>query len=70
MRAPPTSSALTCSRSASTTATSSRVASPAVVLAAIAGGRTLAEGDVLTRAGEITREFYDVMRGSLGGYEE
>ena len=46
------------------------VASPAVVLAAIAGGRTLAEGDVLTRAGEITREFYDVMRASLGGYEE
>ena len=32
--------------------------------------RTLAEGEVLNRAGEIAREFYVVLRGSLAGYTD
>ena len=32
--------------------------------------RTLAEGEVLNRAGEISREFYVVLRGSLAGYTD
>ena len=40
------------------------------VLEAAGERRTLTEGDVLSRAGEVTREFCVVMRGSLAGYED
>ena len=41
-----------------------------VVLEAAGERRTLAEGEVLSRAGEVVREFCVVARGSLAGYED
>lgn len=32
--------------------------------------RALAKGEVVHRAGEVSREFYVVVRGSLAGYED
>ncbi len=40
------------------------------VIEAAGEERVLAEGEVLNRAGEITREFYVVLRGSLAGYTD
>jgi CRP-like cAMP-binding protein len=40
------------------------------VIEAAGEERTLAEGEVLNRAGEIAREFYVVLRGSLAGYTD
>ena len=40
------------------------------VLAAAGERRTLREGEVLSRAGEVAREFCVVIRGSLAGYED
>jgi Cyclic nucleotide-binding domain len=40
------------------------------VLEAAGERRTLTEGEVLSRAGELAREFCVVIRGSLAGYED
>ena len=40
------------------------------VLEAAGARRTLTEGEVLSRAGEVAREFCVVIRGSLAGYED
>jgi thioredoxin reductase (NADPH) len=40
------------------------------VLEAAGERRTLTEGEVLSRAGEVAREFCVVIRGSLAGYED
>lgn len=40
------------------------------VVDAAGGRRALAGGEVVQRAGEVSREFYVVVRGSLAGYED
>lgn len=40
------------------------------VLEAAGKRRTLTDGEVVSRAGEVAREFCVVIRGSLAGYED